>query len=236
MRKKLLNRKWFTLVELLVVITIIGILGTIWYVSYTKYQSDSIFSKDNSWKVTALANEMQVLFSKDHTINDGTNQLEFKVIENTITPTTLTYSQMANIYKSSITSVPASAISNVLVCWKNASAINIDNGLTQSSFNNAYLNLIIFVDQATATTDCVWTNVLWAWTKVIWTVVRYKNNQINESEDYITYISADWGNRSSMTDSWADTVTAGNFQFYWIANVIDRTLNNTPTTAMKDAY
>jgi len=59
---------------------------------------------------------MQILFSKNHTLNNGTVQLDFKTIENTLTPDTLTFAQVADIYRRNISSVPSTALSNVLVC------------------------------------------------------------------------------------------------------------------------
>lgn len=35
------NKKWFTLVELIIVITILAILATIWFISYQSYTKDS---------------------------------------------------------------------------------------------------------------------------------------------------------------------------------------------------
>lgn len=46
--KKAQNKKWFTLVELIIVITILAILGTIWFVSFQWYTADARNTKRTS--------------------------------------------------------------------------------------------------------------------------------------------------------------------------------------------
>lgn len=67
---KKLSNKWFTLIELIVVMVIIAILWAIWYNSFFNYYYDAKLT-DHINKYSSLRNSLQASFSKDFIWENG---------------------------------------------------------------------------------------------------------------------------------------------------------------------
>lgn len=192
---KLANwKKWFTLIELIVVITILWILAIVSVFGYNIYTADANYSNDNKL-VQTLTREVAGLFVKDHVLNSWAKSFKFDSVNSEIKDieATVTVADMKTMY---LTALPSwTSINAIQFCPTAVTNANLDSTLITKT-TSRYTELIVFLHDTTATA-CYSAIADITWKKIDWTLIRYKNNTVAWSNDYITALSTDWGTRNS---------------------------------------
>ena len=208
------------MIELIIVVAILAILGSIWYVNFSSNIDDSNFSNENT-KLNQAKQQVDRLFLKDFWI-DWTTDSDHKVryIQNqgsfdvgTIDASDssdLSYTEAWQVFVDSMIwnlNLSASEF-DVQVCDRDVSQANLDAVLnTKTTW--PYYELVIFTDSTATLTDCTWTITAWT-TQIAWYTFRYKNAKLQDkSDDYESAKKNDGWSRISATavnTAWEDTV------------------------------
>jgi len=198
-----ISKKWFTLVELIIVITILAILGTVGYLSYSSYIDDAGFSNDNTLFNQART-EVERKFIKDFAYDGSTNsdhRIRFDrnlggfsawTIDSSDS-SALTYTEASQVFFDNLSSDLSLTSSefNVLVCDRDATNTAIDAVLNTRTTTRAF-ELIVFTDETATGTDCTGT-ITWGSTQIAGMTFRYKNAKFDGTTDYDSALKLDGG-------------------------------------------
>ena len=205
-----LKKKWFTLIELIVVITILALLWTWGYIYLAGNIDNAAYSNDNT-KFNQSKQEVERLFVKDfgidwttntdHKIRFSQNQWSFDIWTiDSSDSSDLTYAEAWQIFVDSLASkldLPTSEF-DVQVCDRDASDANLDSVINTKT-TSKYYEIIVFTDSTVSWTDCTWTITAWT-TQIAGYTLRYKNAKLQwNSDDYESDQKLDGWTRTSAT-------------------------------------
>jgi prepilin-type N-terminal cleavage/methylation domain-containing protein len=200
----------FTMIELIIVITVLAILWSLTFIWYGSYVNNATYSNDNTL-FNQAAQQMDRTFVKDfaydwvtnnnHKIRFNLNQGSFDV--GTIDSTDnsdLTYAEAWQVFADSFgSSLWLTTLEfDVQVCDRDATDANIDAVLNTKT-TSRYYELILFTDSNANGTDCNWTITAWT-TQIAGYTFRYKNAKLAwNSSDYDSDQKLDQWTRTSAT-------------------------------------
>lgn len=216
------NKKWFTMVELIIVITIISILGWVWYLSLQGNIDDSTYSNDNTLYNQARQ-EVDRLFVKDYGIDWTTNtdhKIRFNQNQGSFDVWTIDSSDSSDLTYAEAWQIFADVFApklwlsasefDVQVCDRDATNANIDAVLNTKT-TGRYYELLVFTDATATLTDCTWTITAWT-TQIAGYTFRYKNAKLDwNSDNYDSDKKTDGWARISATAlnaAWENTIWA----------------------------
>lgn len=217
---RLVIKKWFTLVELIVVITVISILGAGSYFVFSWNIDDATYSTDNTILKQAQQ-EVDRMFVKDLGIDWSTNtdhKIRFNQNQGSFDIWTIDTSDSSSLTNAEASQVFVDILSkklnliasefDVKVCDRDATDANLDNILNTKIWGR-YYELIFFTDSTGNWTDCSWTITAWT-TQIAGYSFRYKNAKLDSNSDnYESDKKTDWWARISATalnGAWENTV------------------------------
>jgi len=200
----------FTLIELMIVITVLAILGTGSFFLFWEYINNATYSNENT-VFNQSSQQIDRKFIKsfgidgltntDHMLRYDLNQGVFDVgtIDNSDT-SALTYSEAGQVFIDDFWKSfwLNSQEFNVQVCDRDVTNANLDIVLNNKTTNRFY-ELIVFTDEVASGTDC--NGIITAWTtQIAWYTFRYKNEKLNgKSSDYDSDKKLDRWTRTSAT-------------------------------------
>lgn len=198
----------FTLVELIVVITIIAILGTISFVAYNSYIRDSDFTTDNT-KRNQITNLINTTFIRDIAVDGKTNTdhaVRFSQADSTFISWTedrsdngdLTYAEAAAVLSENFSpnyNLPSGNF-GLRICDADVTQANLDSVINTET-SGPYYELILYTNVTGDGTNCAWTITADS-TELAAYTFRYKNAKLVwTSDSYDAQVKLDGGSRIS---------------------------------------
>lgn len=227
------SKKAFTMVELIIVITILAVLGTTAYINFSGEVNDWTYSKDNTL-YNQSAQYVSNTFIKDFAYDwttDSDHKIRFSLTDGVFAVGTidssdssdLTYAEAAQVLEDNI--APSLGLSatefNVRVCDRDATDANLDTDINAATNGRIY-ELLVFTDENTTWTDCTWT-ITAGTSQLAGYTLRYKNAKLDgQSDDYDSDVKLDQWTRTSATainTAWENTK--------WVFKAINSTLTVT---------
>ncbi len=224
------SKKGFTLIELIISITVLAILGWGSFLVFSPMLNNATYSNDNTLYNQA-AQQTDRIFVKDFAYDGTTNsdhKVRFNLNEGSFDVWTidssdssdLTYAEAWQVFADAMW--PALGLTagefDVQVCDRDATDATIDAVLNTKT-TSKYYELVIFTDENATGTDCTGT-ITAGTTQIAGYTFRYKNAKLVwESTDYDSDVKLDQWARVSST---ANNTAWENVK--WIFKTINSTL------------